>query len=116
MPPDRERLVEGFGKTEVRDTSEILIDTVAAVGGQQFFCAHQRQLVPQIIGHDVLTTFTAIQRKQGNASALATGLIGEHAAIFVVRMGDDHHQTGTGAQLAQRLLEAVTPRSMRRGW
>ena len=101
MTPDREGLVEGLGKTEVRNTGEILIDTVAAVGGQQLFCAHQRQLVPQVVGHDVLTTFPAIQREQGDASALATGLVGEHSAIFVVRMGDDHHQAGASTQLAQ---------------
>ena len=101
MAPDRERLVQGLGKTKIRNTGEILIDTVATVGGQKFFCANQRQLVPQVVGHNVLTTLSAIQGEQGDASALAAGLVGEHSAIFVIGVGDDHHEAGAGTQLAQ---------------
>jgi hypothetical protein len=71
---------------------------------------------PTVVGHDVLTTLAAIQREQGDASALATGLIGEHAAIFVVGVGDDHHEAGAGVKLAQRLLERGGAAVNRRGW
>ncbi len=67
--------------------------------------AHQGELIPQVVGHDVLTTLAAGQGEQSHARTLAAGFIGEHAAILVVGVGDDHHDAGAGAQLAQRLLQ-----------
>ena len=105
VSPDGERFVEGLGEAEVRDAGKVLIDSVAAAGGQQLLCAHQGELIPEIIGHDVLATLAAIEGEQGHARALAAGFIGEHAAILVVGVGDDHHEAGAGGKLAQRLLQ-----------
>ena len=46
VSPDGEGLVEGLGKAEVGDAGEVLIDAVAAVGGQQLLGADQGQLIP----------------------------------------------------------------------
>ena len=105
VSPDGEGFFEGLGEAEVGDAGEVLIDSVAAVGSQELLGAHQRELIPQVIGHDVLAALAAVQGEQSHARALATGFIGEHAAILVVGVGDDHHDAGAGAKLAQRLLE-----------
>jgi hypothetical protein len=58
--------------------------------------AHQRELILHVVGHDVLTTLAAVQGEQSHAGALAAGFIGEHASVFVVGVGDDHHDAGAG--------------------
>ena len=52
-----------------------------------------------------MTALAPVQGEQSYARTLTTGFIGEHAAILVVGVGDDQHETGAGAKLAQRLLE-----------
>ena len=105
VSPDGQGFLEGLGETEISDAGEVLIDSVAAAGSQKLLGAHQRELIPEVIGHDVLPTLAPGQREQSHACALATGLIGEHAAILVVGMGNDHHDASAGGKLAQRLLE-----------
>ena len=56
-------------------------------------------------GHQVLAAFAAVEREHGDACALAAGEVGEHAAVFVVGVGDDEHEGGAGAELAEELLE-----------
>ena len=105
VSPDGEGLFKGLGEAEVGDAGEVLIDSVAAVGSQQLLGAHQRELILHVIGHDVLTALAPVQGEQSYARTLTTGFIGEHAAILIVGVGDDQHETGAGAKLAQRLLE-----------
>ena len=108
VAPDGHGFFQGFGETEVGDAGEVLVgwgDAVAAAGGQEFLGADQGELVAEIVGHDVLAAFAAVEREQGDAGAAAAGFVGEHAAVFVVRVGDDHHEAGAGAELAQGLLE-----------
>ena len=105
VSPDGEGFVEGLGEAEVGDAGEVLIDAVAAAGSQELLGAHQRELIPQVVGHDVLATLATVQGEESHARTLAAGFVGEHAAILVVGMGDDHHEAGAGAQLAQRLLQ-----------
>jgi hypothetical protein len=105
VSPDGEGLIQGFGKAEVGDAGEILIDAVAAAGGQELLGTHQGELIPKVVGHDVLSTLAPIQGEQGHTRALAARFVGEHAAILVIGMSDDQHETGAGAELAQRLLQ-----------
>ena len=54
----------------------------------------------------VLAAFAAVEGEDGDARAQAAGEIGEHAAVFVVGVGDDEHERGAGVELAEHLREA----------
>ncbi len=63
------------------------------------------ELVPVVGGHVVLTAFAAIEGEEGGVDALAAAFVGEHAAVFVVGVCDDHGEAGAGVELLQRLRE-----------
>jgi hypothetical protein len=62
-------------------------------------------------GHGVLAAFAAGEGEQRAAHAEAAREISEQRAVFVVGVGDDHHQAGGGGEALERLLEGGWPRS-----
>lgn len=61
VSPDLEGFVEGLGKAEVGDAGEVLIDSVPAVCGEELLGSYQGQLVPEVVGHDVLPSLTPVE-------------------------------------------------------
>ena len=95
----------GFGEAEVDLGAEELVDVHVAVGGEEFLGADEAEGVVEVAGHEVLAAFAAVEGEGGDARALAAGEVGEHAVVFVVGVGDDEHEGGAGAELAEELLE-----------
>ena len=103
--PLGEGLFFGFGEAEVDLGAEELVDGHVAVGGEEFLGADEAEGVVEVGGHEVLAAFAAVEGEDGDARALAAGEVGQHAAVLVVGVGDDEHEGGAGAELAQELLE-----------
>ena len=95
----------GFGEAEVDLGAEELIDAHVAVGDEEFLGADEAECIFEVGGHEVLAAFAAVEGEGGDARALAAGEIGEHAVVLVVGVGDDEHKGGSGAKLAEELLE-----------
>ena len=104
--PFLEGLLGRLGKAEIGDAGEALFHSVIAVSGQQLQRANNAQFVEQIAADHVLAALAAIERQLQNTVAMAAGLKSQHAAIFVVGMGDRMHQARRGVQAAQHELEA----------
>ena len=96
----------GFGEAEVDFGAEELVDVEVAVGGEELLRAEEAECVFEVAGHGVLSAFAAVEGEDGDAGAEASGVEGEHAAVFVVGVGDDEHEGGSGVELAEELLEA----------
>ena len=94
-----------FGEAEVDLCSPELLGAVVLAGFQQFVGADEAEGVVGIGRHGVLAAFAAGERKQGAADAEAAGEIGEERAVFVVGVGDDHHEAGGGGKAFEGLLE-----------
>src|ERR1700735_1709903 len=106
MCPLRETFFFGLRAAEVDFSAEHLAGAEVAVGGDQLLRADEAERVVEVAGHEVLAAFTARESERSRAYALAASFVGQHAAIFVVGVGDDHQQTGTGAELEQCLPKA----------
>ena len=78
---------------------------MVAVGGEELLGADEAEGVVEVGGHEVLATFAAGEGKHGDACALAAGEVGKQAAVLVVGVGDDEHERGAGAELAEELLQ-----------
>ena len=103
--PLLECLLRRLGETEIGNAREALLDSVVAVGGQQLQRADDAELVEQIAADFVLPALAAIERKLQHADAVPARFQREHAAVFVVGMGDGMHQARRGVQAAQHLLQ-----------
>ena len=95
----------GFGEAEVDLRAEELVDAGVAVVGEELLGAEEAEGVFKIAGHGVLAAFAAGEGEVGDAGAQATGVEGEHAAVFVVGVGDDVEDRGAGGELAEELGE-----------
>ena len=95
----------GFGEAEVDLRAEELVDAHEAVGGEELLGAEEAEGVVEVGGHEVLAAFAASEGEHGDAGAGSAGFEGEEAAVFVVGVGDDVHQGGSGAELVEELLE-----------
>ena len=96
----------GFGEAEVDLGAEHLVDAGVAVVGEELLSAEEAEGVFEVAGHGVLAAFAAGEGEVGDAGAEAAGVEGEHAAVFVVGVGDDVEDGGAGVELAEKLLEA----------
>jgi len=106
VPPLFKGLFLRFGEAEVGFCSPILFDSVELVGAEEFVSANDAELVIAIRGDRILAALAAGQGQLRSAHALAAALVGDHRAVFVIGMGDDHHQTGPGSEMFQALLES----------
>ena len=107
VTPLRERLLHRLREAVVGDAAPVLlIDTVVFIGAQQLIGPDQSQGVVVGGGHGVLAALAARQREQRCTHAKPTAFVGQHAAVFIVRVGDDHHQAGRGIQPLQALVES----------
>ena len=88
-----------FRESEVDFGSPELLCAVVLVGLEEFVGAEDAEGVVGFGGHGVLAAFAARQGEEHGADAEAAGEIGEQGAIFVVRVGDDHHDAGGGIEL-----------------
>ncbi len=96
----------GLGEAEVDLGAEHLVDAHVAVGGEELLGAEEAEGVFEVGGHGILPAFAASEGEDGDAGAEAAGVVREHAAVFVVRVGDDEHKRGACVQPAQHLREA----------
>jgi len=94
-----------FREAEIDFGTEELVDAHGAVGGEEFLGADEAEGILEVGGHEVLAAFAAVEGEGGDARALAAGEVREHAVILVVGVGDDEHEGGAGAKLAEELLE-----------
>ena len=106
MGPLGEGFFFGFGEAEVDFGAEELVGVEVAVGGKELLGAEEAEGVFKIGGHGVLAAFAAVEGEVGDAGAEASGVVGEHATVFVVGVGDDEHEGGSGVELAEELLQA----------
>ena len=106
MGPLGEGFVDGFREAEVDLGAEELVDGEEAIGGEELAGADKAEGVVEVGGHEVLAAFAAGEAEVGDAGAEAAGLIGEHAAVFVVGVGDDHEEAGAGGELFEGEGEA----------
>ena len=105
--PLGERFGFGFGEAEVDFGAEELVDAGIAVVGEKLLGAEEAEGVFEVAGHGVLAAFAAGQRQVSHAGAEASGVEGQHAAVFVVGVGDDVEEGGAGVELAEELGEAL---------
>src|SRR5580698_2442846 len=103
--PGFEGFFYGFGEAKVCNTGEILVDPVVISCTEEFLGTHCSELIPVVGGHDVLSAFASVEREKRCVGALTTGLVGEHAAVFIVWVSDDHRKAGASVKLLQRLRE-----------
>ena len=95
-----------LGKAEVGHAGEALLNSVIAVGAQQFQGAQNTEFIEQITSDFVLATFAAVQCQLQSGDSVAARFQGQHAAIFVIRVRCSVHQAGCRVQSAQRELES----------
>ena len=105
MGPLAEGFFLGFGEAEVDLRTEELVGTGVAVGGEQLLGADETEGVFEVAGHGILAAFAAGEGEVGDAGAEAARVEREHAAVFVVGVGDDEHQRGAGVEFAEELLK-----------
>src|ERR1700736_4298086 len=83
----------GLRISEIGDAGEALLDSVVTVGGQKLERAQDSKFVEQTGAEFVLSAFAASEGEKECLHAFAPGFEGEGCAIFVVGMGNHHHQT-----------------------
>ncbi len=99
VAPLLEGLFLRLGEAEVDFGAPELLGAVVLVGVEEFVGAEDAEGVVEFAGHGVLAAFAAGEREERGADAQAAREIGEQGAVFVVGVGDDHHQAGGGAEL-----------------
>src|SRR5262249_45220565 len=106
MPvPFVECFFRGLGEAEVHHAAEALIYAVILIRLKQLQGAQDAQLVRALGSELVLAAFAARDRKQQGGPAFAASLERKHAAVFVVGMRYDLHQTAGGFELGQELVQ-----------
>ena len=106
LSPLSEGFFLGLGEAEVGFGAPVLLDAVELVGAEELIGSDEAERVVGVGGNGVLAALAAGQRQLRGAHALAACLIGEHAAVFIVGMGDDDHQAGPGSEALEALLES----------
>jgi len=105
VAPSGEGFLLRFRKAEVDFCAPELLGAVVLAGLEELAGADEAEGVVGIGGHGVLAAFAAGEGEEGAADAEAAREIGEQGAVFVVRMGDDHHEAGGGGEAPEGLLE-----------
>jgi hypothetical protein len=105
VAPASEGFFLRFGEAEVDLCSPELPGAVVLAGFEELVGADEAEGVVGVGRHGVLAAFSAGEREEGAADAEAAGKIGEERAVFVVRVGDDHHEAGGGGEALEGLLE-----------
>ncbi len=109
-PPLLDGLVETFGEAVVDHRAEILaVDSVVAVGEQQFLGANQPQRIEQLRAEGIVARLAASERQQRDLRALTPTEHRQHAAVLVVRVRGRVQHAGRRAQLQQLLPGAGGP-------
>ena len=119
VAPGLEGFVDGLGEAKVGDAGPVLVDSIVVAGGEELLGARGSELVPVVGGHDVLAAFAAVEGEERGVDTLAAALVGEHAAVFVVGVSNNHGEAGPGVELLQGLGEsrraAVDGKGTRKG-
>jgi len=95
-----------FGEAEVDFGAPELPCAVVFVGFEELVGADEAEGVVAVGGHGVLAAFAAGESEEGAADAEAAGEISEQSAVFIVRVGDDHHEAGGGGEALERLVKS----------
>jgi len=77
------------------------------IGGHQFQRAKLAKFVEEPTAETILAAFSARESEELGFDAMAASFESEHAAIFVIRMSDNLHQSSGGAELANLKLQSV---------
>src|SRR5215469_16388209 len=110
VSPLTESLFESLREAIVCHCGEVLrVEAVVAACLKQFFTPHQTERIPVIRAHHVSAAFASIERQQVDTSTETPTLIGKSAAIFVIRVGDDHQHTSARMKFKQRLPSGRCP-------
>ena len=91
--------------SKIRHARESLLNAVISVGSQQLQRPQHAQRVEQIAAQLVLSPFPARQRHQQCRDAFPARFERQHAAVFVIGMRRDLHQTGRRLQASQHQLQ-----------
>ena len=94
-----------FGEAEVGFSAPELLCAVVLAGLEEFAGADEAEGVVGVGRHGVLAAFAAGEGEQRAADAEAAGEVGEQGAVFVVRVGDDHHEAGGGGKALEGLFK-----------
>ena len=106
--PFLESFLLGFGEAVVAHTRPVLLRAVVAISREKLFCPHEPERVKVIGGHYVGTAFAAVQSEQRHRGALSARLVGQHAAVLIVRMSRDHQKAGASVELLETLPESCS--------
>ena len=96
-----------FGEAEVDLCTEHLADAEVAVGGEELLGAEEAEGVFKVASDGILAAFATVEGERGDARSKATGVEGQHTAVFVVRMGGDEEKRSAGVEAAKELLKAA---------
>src|SRR5262249_9463994 len=108
-------LLSNFGVSEIGHPRKSLLNSVVAVGSQKFERAKNPKNIEQAAAFFILPAFAAREGQQQSLHALAARLTSQQAAIFIIRMGDHHHQSARGLQFSNLELEAGLAGVLRQG-
>ena len=103
--PHLKGFIRRFGESEIGNPGETLVNSVIAVGRQQLQGANDAEFIQKIAANFVLAAFATIQGELQGGDAVSARFKREHAAVFVVRMGDGMHEARRGMQAAQHLFQ-----------
>ena len=103
--PHLEGFFRSLGESEIGNPGETLFHSVITVGRQQLQGANDTELIQEIAANFVLAAFATIQGELQGGDAVSARFERQHAAVFVVRMGDGMHQARRGMQTAQHLFQ-----------
>ncbi len=107
MSPLLKGLFNRLRKAVVGNPSPILFDAVILIRLQELVGANQPQSIVGVARHHVLPALAAGQRHHRSPHPIASRLIGQHAAVFIIGMGDNRHHARPGMQPLQFLPKAV---------
>jgi hypothetical protein len=108
--PFLESLFGSLGETEIGDAGEVLLGAVVAVGLEQLERAQDAELVGEMRAGLVLSAIAAREREELDGDSVAARFEREQAAVFVVGVRVNVHETRGGAQLGEHLLDAGAAR------
>lgn len=107
VPPLLVGLIDGLRESVIGDGGEELLGAGVLIGEQQLIGADEAERVVALAGHRILAAFAAGEGHDGGARADAARFVSQHAAVFVVGVGDDEHEAAPRVELAKSLGEAV---------
>ena len=97
--PLNETLLGIFGIAEIGNPGKPLLCPVVTVGGQQFECPQNAELVKKIAAYLILAAFAPGEGEKHHAGAASMRFQHQHSAILIIRMRGGMQQTRGGAQL-----------------